>query len=175
MQPTTETAGFIITEEGTKLRAYRDSRRNWTIGHGHKITDPAILAALDKGGELNISLDFARALLSHDLLKASNEARRIFPHLAEYQPARQTALVSIVYQLGAIDAIGPNFFPRFIERVRAHNWTNAGAELIWTDADVQGLHTPYSIQCPGRAARTAQMIASGQFANQGTPAHEQLA
>ena len=163
MQPTPETTNFILRQEGTKLAAYRDSKRFWTIGTGHKIKDTAILHALDDGEELTISPNFAAALLNYDLRTAVKEALRIFPDLPRYLPARQTALVSIVFQLGAIDAFGPNFFERLIDRVHVGNWPDAGAELLWRDGSLKRQPTQVAIDTPARTSQTAEMLASGQF------------
>jgi lysozyme len=94
--------GFIEGREGLELVPYRDESRFWTVGFGHKITDPAVLARLDAGEPPSTfalaSRDAADQIMSNDLRVAESAVNsRVTVEIAQHQ---FDALVSFAFNVG---------------------------------------------------------------------------
>jgi GH24 family phage-related lysozyme (muramidase) len=134
-----------------------------------------MIEAIGKGFELQITETFAGALLDVDVSTAIAIARAIWPAFEEYEPARQTALISICFQMGDISDPGPNNFQRLIHFTKARDWSAASDEVLWTNGTLKGQHTPYYQQCQARAQETSMMLATGRFQENEEPNNDQSA
>lgn len=124
---------MLIFDEGMKLSPYQCSEGHQTIGIGHLLSG-------------DIGLDAALAIFAHDLTKAENGARGIFPEFDSFSTPRQLALINLTFNLGAA---GLRAFKKFVAAMKAANFSLAAAEI---------LNSKYAAQVPKRAARIAAMI-----------------
>ncbi len=107
--------------EGLRTVAYRDTNGFWTIGYGHK------LAANRDWSGYAINTDYASALLTVDLNQAAMAALSLpeWPKLDT--PARQDAIVEILFNMGA------GTWLKFLNTraaIEAQNWPSACNNLL---------------------------------------------
>jgi len=152
------TRSFIQRHEGLRLRAYKCPRGYWTWGYGCRIMDPLTCEALDADVAFELTRPQAESLLTLALSRATREAISLFPQLHSYSPARQTALVSLSYQLGLG---GLAAFKQLCKAVYLQNWNRAADELLFVNALRPDTPSAYATQCPDRAQETAQMLRGG--------------
>lgn len=133
----------LIAEEGNKPSAYQDHFGYWTIGVGRLID-------ARKGGVL--SPDEVDYLLRNDILKRIAQIKD-WPawKAVEGNPARQTALLSMAFQMGVA---GLAAFKNSLALVEAKRWNDAAASFM---------QSKWAQQTPNRAKRVTQMIATGAY------------
>jgi GH24 family phage-related lysozyme (muramidase) len=167
--PASSLRSFLTRHEGLVLRAYKDSRGFWTWGVGCRITDSLICEALDAsergdpaacGVEFELTPIQAESLLSMALMRATRDAVAIFPMLHTYNPPRQTAIISLSYQLGKEGLAGFRYMCRAILLV---NWVRAADELRYKNGLTKMEPSDYMRQCPARCEETALMLETGEF------------
>lgn len=132
----------LIRDEGLRLKAYKDSLGNFTIGVGH-------LMPLTATGAEMITEARAMDLLETDIDIAYSLATEVFGIMVEMADARQRALVNMCLNLG--NRI--RGFKKLIAAVRAGQWDLAAAEALdskWAD------------QVGKRATRIADMLRHGE-------------
>lgn len=167
----TEVTEHLEAEEGLRVKAYRDSESYWTIGIGRLIdlrkggliypAEEKRLMAADpsrKAGDWRnwvLTPDECRYLLAQDIERAI----ATFETEARLRPAwdavrgdvfRQVALISMVFQLGAIGLSGFKNTLRLI------------SERKFEAAAANSLQSLWAEQTPNRARRVAQMLATGK-------------
>jgi lysozyme len=139
-------------DEGVRAQPYRDSKGLWTVGVGRligaQITD------------LKLSDDEIVYMLHNDIKKHWLEAVEIFGNdfLCELTPARQVAILSLLFTLGKSKFLK---FHNTIKAIKSHNWESAAANILnakWA-RDVDPKQTPGI----GRDDRVAEMLRSGEF------------
>ena len=81
----------LVRDEGMVLNAYQDTRGFWTIGIGRMID-------IRRGG--GITVEEARYLLSHDIVKAKLLVDQAFPWAKDLDEARYGALINMAFNLG---------------------------------------------------------------------------
>lgn len=129
----------IIREEGLRLKPYRDSLGNLTIGYG----------TLIEPGKAEISQDAAEYLMVSELLKCARDLSS-FPFWHHANEPRLRALISMRYQLGAG---GFRKFQRMIEAANTGDWYKASLEA---------LDSLWAAQTPERARRIANRLRTGE-------------
>lgn len=97
------------------LRAYRDTQGVWTIGFGTNLQ------------ELTINGATAEAWLQAKQAQSEHEASIRFAWYADLTPARQRAIVELVYNLGIPRLLG---FKKFLAAMAAWDYPTARAELL---------------------------------------------
>lgn len=136
----------LKNDEGIKLEAYEDPLNPktgpTTIGYGH--TDPDV----KKG--MKITQQQADELHNKDLDTAEKAARTVVPNYDQLSPERQAAFINMAYQMGAK---GLADFKNTIAAAQKGDW-NAVANSI--------IASKYAQQTPGRAARVAEQLRTGQ-------------
>jgi len=131
---------------------YKDTKGYWTIGRGHLIGESLT--------DLKLSSRMIEELFKEDLGTAIREARLVVGSLFfdGLTPARQVALVSMLYTLGR------NKFLRFeetIDAIKRNDWQEVGRRVLaskWA-SDVD----PKKRLGIGRDDRVAYMFVTGDF------------
>lgn len=131
---------------------YKDTKGYWTIGRGHLIGESLT--------DLRLSRNIVEELFKEDLAIAIREARLVVGSLFfdSMTPARQAALISMLYTLGR------NKFLRFeetIDAIKRNDWQEVGRRVLaskWA-SDVD----PKKRLGIGRDDRVAHMFTTGEF------------
>lgn len=129
--------GLVKSEEGLRLKAYKDSEGIWTIGYGRNLED------------VGISPSEAETLLENDCARARSDAERFwfFPNL---DPVRQLVLLSMIFNMGLprvqgfhrmIEALGKGDFKTAAEEMRNSLWAaqvKSRAEILaqWMETGI---------------------------------------
>jgi lysozyme len=139
-------------DEGVRSQPYRDSKGLWTVGVGRligaQITD------------LKLSENEIDYFLINDIEKHWKEAVDIFgaQFLSEITPARQIAILSMLFTLGKSKFLK---FENTISAIKSRDWERAAQGILkskWArDVD------PRQQNNAGRDNRVADMLRSGQF------------
>ncbi len=136
----------VKQSEGLRLKAYKDTTGNWTVGYGHK------LAPGHDWSAYTITSDMANAMLITDLNAAVYEAA-ILPEWAALDcQARKDALTEIVFNMGT------GRWRTFVE-TRA-----AMMKQDWQGVHEGLLHSLWATQVhEGRADRIANQFLTGEY------------
>lgn len=129
-------------EEGSVPHAYKDHLGYLTIGVGRLIDQR-------KGGGL--SPDEVDFLLSNDIASKSREVFTALPWARELNEPRQAVLIGMAFQMGTGGLLG---FKNTLANVKAGNWTQAATGM---------LASKWANQTPGRAARMARQMETGEW------------
>jgi lysozyme len=105
---------YLIFEEGERFSAYQDSLGYWTIGVGHLIDTR-------KGG--SITPEISHMILAGDIA-AHESYLRFFPWYQELSQVRKAVLISMLHQLGSLQA-----WPHFLIAVAQEDWEAAAAAM----------------------------------------------
>ncbi|MGA7329224.1 MAG: glycoside hydrolase family protein, partial [Rhodomicrobium sp.] len=81
---------------------------------------------LVRSGKESLSESQVRELLAADSKAAVNSARTLFPDFDKYDPARQTVLADLAFNLGEARL---SKFKSFIDAVKANDWDQAAEDL----------------------------------------------
>jgi len=134
--------------EGFRLTAYKDTLGFWTVGYGHKLAE-----GHDWTG-YTITPDYAVALLEIDLNSALLECTPLAEWLRLGTPARQDAVIELVYNMGL------GGYKTFI-RTR-----NAMATQQWQAVHDNLLASLWARQVgPTRSNRIANQLLTGTYGN----------
>jgi lysozyme len=133
---------LLINDEGEVNHAYQDSEGYWTIGVGRLIDER-------KGG--GITHDEAMYLLDNDIVRVMKECQRELPWFHLLDDARQTVVISMVFNMGM-----PNFkgFKKTIKYIRDHEFEKASAEM---------LDSKWASQVGARATRLSEIMKTGKY------------
>jgi len=104
---------MIMRHEGLRLTPYRCSAGKLTIGYGRNLE------------EVGISQEEAEYLLTDDIKRAWKEVLRIFPHYYSFSQNRQTALIDMMYNLGATKF---RTFKKMIAAIKVDDWEEASRQ-----------------------------------------------
>lgn len=126
----------IKDHEGLSLSAYRDTEGYLTIGYGHCIEK----APISKKAAEQILLDDAAIALNHLIS---------YPWFSELTLNRKTALISMVFNLGAL---GFSKFKNTIQYLNEHDYENAAKEMM---------DSKWARQVPNRAKHISNIIKNG--------------
>lgn len=143
---------ILIYDEGVRLRPYRDSLGNWTIGVGHYIGKDV--------EDLKLSEDVVMRILEEDLEKVELAALEIIGAFlfCDLTEARKDAVRSLIFNLGPAGFVG---FRRTIDAIKEGRWDEAASELLnskWArQVDLKNLSGR------GRDDRIAEMLRTGEY------------
>lgn len=118
----------LIRDEGKRLKPYRDSLGNWTVGVGHLLTGNELMRFVDPAtGTIRNTLteDHCAVMLEDDILKAQVNLSRLVADWRELDDVRQRALLNLSFNLG--DRLGT--FVGFLRCVDDRQWLEAGKHL----------------------------------------------
>jgi len=145
-------AEFIERHEGRIDRPYQCPAGKWTVGVGRNIeANPPTtveLLAIMAHGVPQAAVDMMR---DHDVTRARTEMTTCFPSFAGWPPARQAAVMSMVYTLGLAGFLA---FPKMVAALR---------DGRWADAATEALDSERARQLPRRAAEEAEMVKTGAW------------
>lgn len=147
-----DAAQFIERHEGRVDRPYQCPAGKWTVGVGRNIearplaTDE-MLAVMARGIP-QVAIDLMR---DHDVERARTEMTACFPSFTGWPPARQAAVMSMVYTLGLGGFLA---FPRMVSALRDGRWADAAAEALDSER---------ARQLPRRSEEEAEMIRRGEW------------
>ena len=143
---------LVRRHEGLRLVAYRDTRGNWTIGFGTRITDQALLAGLDAGGSLSIDEAMAEAMLDRGVRVARNQAIDWLSYRRDvWTSARLAAVTSMAYNLGGAGLLQ---FRMMQHAALAHDWEGVADEA---------LDSQWAQQVGSRAVEIAEMLRTNEW------------
>jgi lysozyme len=104
---------FVRKHEGFSPKPYLCPAGKLTIGYGHN---------LDAAGISRAAADF---ILIEDLKIAIEGLRKLLPELDTYTPARQMALIDMVFNMGIVRFAG---FRKMLKAIQAGEWETAAFE-----------------------------------------------
>lgn len=142
-------------DEGTKLRAYRDSRGFLTIGTGHNLdadTDlRELLLSLAGGDEREITIDQATAdrLLDQDIDVAIHDASTRIVSFDALDDCRQGVLINMTFNLGIFGLL------------KFHLMLNAVARGDYNDAADEMKNSTWHAQVAPRSTRLETQMRTG--------------
>lgn len=122
--------------EGRKGQPYLDTKQKWTIGIGHCLTDNPLSDRM---------IDF---IFSEDLAVVQASLRSHLQLFDELDPVRQLVLVDICFNCGIFGLLK---FQKMLAALEESDFATAGDEIDNSDL------------APGRAARLAMMMKSGEY------------
>jgi len=132
---------MLITDEGLRLKPYRDTVGKLTIGVGRNLDD------------VGISKEEALYLLENDIQRAIREASKIFGSTVwlSLDEVRQAVIIDMLFNLGK-----PRFltFKKFIQAVKEKDFKKASYEM---------LNSKWAKQVGKRAERLAYMMETGEI------------
>lgn len=123
---TISTRSLLLDQEGMKNTPYKDTEGYWTVGVGHRITDPDTLKRLNNGESITYSDDQLMGWFEKDVGTATEGAKKNFDGFNSYSPKMQDALISMNYQLGTD---GTRKFKDFRAALAKGDYATAKAEL----------------------------------------------
>jgi len=143
---------LVRRHEGLRLVAYKDTRVNWTIGYGTRITDKALLAGLDAGGSLSIDEAMAEGILRWGVRLARMQAIDWLGwHPDSETSARLAAITSMAYNLGGAGLWRFQMMQRAVDK-------NA-----WEGASIEALDSQWAQQVGSRATEIAAMLFTNEW------------
>lgn len=129
-------------EEGSVPHAYQDHLGYWTIGVGRLIDKR-------KGGGL--SPDEVDYLLRNDIRKKTDEVYEALPWVRDLNEPRQAVLIGMAFQMGTAGLLG---FKSTLANIQAGRYAQAATGM---------LNSLWAQQTPGRAARMARQMETGEW------------
>lgn len=135
-------------DEGLRLKAYKDSLGNYTIGYGHLMH-----YAGEVGGDpMEITLSEAEEMFDIDFQQAVTEAQEAVPFFAALDGPRKGAMVNMAFQMGGATLAA---FHATLEAMDAADWEEASKRIM---------NSKYARQTRARAQRIAYRVRTGEYA-----------
>lgn len=134
----------IARHEGFRSMPYIDTRGNWTVGYGHKLSLTDAKSTYPTG----ITQEQALVLLSADIDTATRLANGALPWLHLIDEVRQGIIVEMVYQLGIQGMLG---FKNMLQAMQSDDWSAASDAM---------LDSEWHIQTPERCEELAALMIS---------------
>lgn len=141
----------LIRDEGQRMKPYRDSLGNWTVGVGHLLVGNGLQRFVDAAtGKPRRTLTEAECgdMLIGDIVDAEHGLNRILPGWRDLDDVRQRALLNLSFNLGP--RLGK--FVGFLRCVEDRQWDEAAKHLK---------NSRWWGQVKSRGPRIAHMIATG--------------
>ena len=107
----------LIRDEGKRLKPYRDSLGNFTVGIGHLIQPGEPITPITEAQCFNLFL--------LDVADAENKLNGILPGWRNYSNVRQRALLNLTFNLGHT----LKKFQRFLTAMQREDYHSAGEHL----------------------------------------------
>lgn len=143
----------LILHEGLKLKPYKDTLGNWTIGVGYNVTargwewlEHAIGRRLD--ASRSITEDEARLVLALDIERIEAAVLKHFPPYNALNEVRQRVVLDMAFNLG-YRALG---FNNTIAAIEHQQWSIASRELY---------KSKWATQVGDRCDRLSKMLLTG--------------
>ena len=157
---------MLKQHEGIKLKTYKDTLGNLTVGYGHKVLPEDNL----KEGDY-ITQDMANSWFTRDMAKAADFAKTI-PGFAKMNPARQEVMIDLTFNMGSG---WTKKFPSMYENIQAaaqampgspeekKAFQNAALELKYKDpfSDDNAQESDYYSQVGNRAVTNVNKLREG--------------
>ena len=130
---------MLTRDEGLRRKPYLDSTNHVSIGIGRNLTDKGVSGrTIDQ-------------MFQEDLDEAFLGAKDFFPDMDSWTPARQMAVINMVFNLGSFG----------FEKFKA---TRAAIERgDWDEAADHALNSKWATQVHGRSLRVAYMLRTGEI------------
>ena len=144
----------LIKHEGMSLMPYKCIAGKLTIGVGHNLDDSPLTSEERRAlGDYmhGITKNGAMMLLRNDIVRAYNEAKKIFKGFDELSLDRQYALVDMCFQLGG----------KGVRKFRIMRWAIENKDF--EGASKACLNSLYAKQTPKRASKIAEVIRIGKW------------
>lgn len=125
---------FILPHEGSRNKAYNDSRGIRTIGVGMNLEIPNSRRRIEElglnfrdvySGKASLNDEQIRELFSQDVQHAMEVARRYIPKLDEMPRNVQLIVVNMTFNLGSLRK-----FPALREAINNRDWQTAANEMV---------------------------------------------
>jgi len=129
---------LLAKHEGSRTKAYKDSKGIWTIGVGHNL-------------EANpIPQEAVNIIFEADLGAVLRDIHRAFPWFEDLDEVRQAVIIDVVFNMGL-----PRFrgFKNTIRAIEKGNYRKAAEELLDSKA---------ARELPIRYDELAQMLLTGE-------------
>lgn len=139
----------LTFEEGNRLVAYNDTKGIKTIGVGHNLNARPFFQ--NKKISNTITDELCTALLLDDIATAASDIRKSWVGFRELCPARQEAIINMVFQLGLTT------FMKFRTMIYALD------QKKWQLAHDSALNSLWAKECPNRAARVCSQLLTGEY------------
>lgn len=130
----------IHREEGSCLKAYKDSLGKYTVGIGHLLGDEPGAA------DVVLTPSLERIIFEHDLTTAVNTAEQ-YPWFSRLNDARKMVIVQMCFQMGSVGK-----FPKMRAALSADDYEEASDQM---------LDSLWHRQTPERVERLAAVMRSG--------------
>jgi len=152
---------MLKRHEGLRLKPYICPAGKKTIGYGwnldaHAMPDEMYSSLRVDGA---ITQEMADQLLTISIEAAEQQARGIWKGFDGFTDRRQSALVDLVFNMGAGKVM--NGFPSFCKAVNAGDWKRAADELMYADGTKKDKFSGYWKQVGDRAVEIVDMICEG--------------
>ena len=129
----------LLTDEGLRLKPYRDTVGKLTIGVGRNIDD------------VGISQDEAMYLLANDIRRTYGDLLDALPWVAALDHARQNVLTNMAFNLGVNGLLG---FKHALSCMQRNAWSEAADAM---------LQSKWARQVGARAVRLATVMRTGKL------------
>lgn len=132
----------LIRDEGKRLRAYRDSLGNWSIGVGHLLVGKE----LEFWRDMEMLEGTCMSVLDADIEEAERTLTKIMPSWRSLDDVRQRAMLNLAFNLG------PRLsrFVGFRRYVEDGQWLEAGKQLKnslwWKQVKLRGPRIRHMIE-----------------------------
>ena len=143
MKAPQELVDQIKRQEGLRLKAYRDTLRDWTVGYGHTPAFP---------GQMITEAE-AEALLMQDLNAAQTDLLTALPWCSSLAVPRYCVLWNMTFNMGIAHLLE---FRLMLAAVREANYPEAAKKM---------LNSLWASQVKERATELAEQMETGHWFN----------
>lgn len=143
------TEALIKSDEGLRLKAYKDTRGIWTIGYGYNLEAHGYTP--EQAAKVAWTEEKAEAEFDKCFDLTVRTLHKYFPDVKNLSPARQAVALSAMYQMGAGKVLQ---FVQTIAHIRDHEYEDAAKHM---ESSAWGKQTPQ------RVKRLAQMMRTGEW------------
>jgi len=139
----------IKVNEGLRLKSYKDTLGNWTVGYGHLLGQGSSLA------NVCITNDIADCLFREDFLEAEANAlslftAKVFGAAYDWDVGERAKVIDVLTEMCFVLGFrGAAKFKKFLAACAKQNWEQAKAELI---------DSLWYKQCPNRVKQLCNLL-----------------
>lgn len=132
----------LKADEGLRLKAYKDTLGNWTVGYGHLLKEKP---------EADWTQAQADETFDNDFEEAETGAIRAVPFFTALDGPRKGAMVNMAFNMGSAGLAG---FHGMLAAMDSGDWDTAALHLM---------NSRYARQVGDRAKRLAYRIRTGSY------------
>lgn len=129
----------LMSDEGLRLKPYRDTVGKLTIGVGRNLDD------------VGISQDEAMEMLANDIRRTYSSLTTAIPWMTKLNDARQNVLLNMAFNLGIAGLLG---FKHTLDLVQRGDYSGAADAM---------LQSKWARQVGNRAVRLSEQMRSGEL------------